>query len=73
MESKPSTLDQTEVNESKQRADGGKTNSSRFSNIHLEESKKGSNENKKVRLLQTIKYTMDIYTEELQNNSKINL
>ena len=70
MESKPSTLDQIDVNESKQRSDGGKTNLSSFSNIHFEGSKMGSNTNKKVRLVQTIKYVMD-YTEKLQNNCKM--
>ena len=71
MESKPSTLDQIEVNESKQRSDGGKTNSNSFSNIQFEGSKRGSNANKKVRLVQSIKYTVEVYTEKLQNNFKM--
>ena len=58
MESKPSTLNQMEVNDSKQKADGGKINSSSFSNIHFEESKKGPNANKKVKLVQAIKCAM---------------
>ena len=71
MESKPSTLDQIEVNESKQRSDGGKTNSNSFSNIQFEGSKRRSNANKKVRLVQSIRYIMDVYTEKLQNNFKM--
>ena len=52
MKSKPSTLNQIEITESKQKADGGKIKSSSFSNINSKESKKGPNANKKVRLLQ---------------------
>ena len=36
MESKPSTLNQMEVNDSKQKSDGRKINSSSFSNTYFE-------------------------------------